>query len=280
MRTYLDCLTCIVDQAIKTMQLHTDDEQWIKQKMDDFFPMMREVKLERTPPENGMMMYNYVAQVTGNPDLFRKVKQENTRKALELYPYLKERVETASDPLLTAVRIAIAGNIIDYGANRGFDLEKDVERVLQQDFARLDVEPFREQVEQAKQILYIGDNAGETVFDRVLIETMGKPTVFAVRERPIINDATREEAQAAGLHRVARIISSGSPVPGTPLNLCNREFLELFHTSDVVIAKGQGNYETLSDAPRPIFLMFQVKCHVIARHVGMPKGSIVLWYQS
>ena len=279
MRTYLECLTCIVEQAIKTLQMHTEDEQWIKEKMDDFFPMMRQVQLEKSPPENGMMMYNYVARVTGNPDLFKAVKEETTRKALELYPYLKKRVQESDDPLLTAVRIAIAGNIIDYGANRGFELERDVEEVLQQQFARLDYEAFREQVQRARQILYIGDNAGEAVFDRVLIETMGKPTVFAVRQVPIINDVTHHEARAAGLEKVARIISSGSPVPGTPLALCTEEFRELFRTSDVVIAKGQGNYETLSDAPRPVFFLFKVKCRVVARHTGLHRRSIVLWYQ-
>ncbi len=280
MRTYLDCLTCIVQQAIRTLQLHSNDEQWIKEQMDAFFPLMRQVSLELSPPENSLMMYRYVAQVTGNPDLFKPMKEANTRKALELYPRLKRRVAESDDPLLTAVRIAIAGNIIDYGANHTFELERDVERVLAQDFARLDYPEFRRQVERARHILYIGDNAGETVFDRVLIETMNKPTTFAVREKPIINDATKEDAVAAGLDRVARIVSSGSPVPGTPLHLCTPQFRELFRTADLVIAKGQGNYETLDGAPRPVFLLFKVKCEVIARHSGLPKGGIVLWYRT
>ncbi len=279
MRTYLDCLTCIVQQAIRTLQIHRKDEQWVKERMDEFFPLMRQVSLERTPPENSLMMYQYVAQVTGNPDLFKPMKEANTRKALELYPRLKKRVAASADPLLTAVRMAIAGNVIDYGANHAFELERDVEKVLQQEFARLDYREFRREVERARNILYIGDNAGETVFDRILIETIGRPTIYAVREKPIINDATLEDARAAELDKVARIVSSGSPVPGTPLSLCTPEFQELFRTADLVIAKGQGNYETLEDTGRPLFLLFKIKCQVIARHTGLPLGGIVLWHK-
>lgn len=279
MKTFLECYPCIVQQAINTLRLTIDDEDEIKRHLDGLFPLLREVDLKRTPPENGQMMYDFVARVTHNPDIYQPLKEKYTRKALKIYPFLKRQVATSQNPLLMAVRVAIAGNIIDFGANSGFDLERDVTDVLTRDFAELDFDEFERQARQARRVLYIGDNAGETVFDRVLIETLAKPTVFAVREKPIINDATREDAVAAGLDQVADIISSGSVVPGTPLNMCRPEFVKLFRESDMVIAKGQGNFETLSDSPRPLFLLFMAKCKVIADYIGVPPGSILLRYQ-
>jgi uncharacterized protein with ATP-grasp and redox domains len=125
-------------------------------------------------------------------------------------------------------------------------------------------------------ILYLADNAGETVFDRVLIEHLDRPVTYVVKAAPIINDATFEDAVAAGIDRIAEIIDNGSNAPGTLLDQCSEAFLESFHQAELIIAKGQANYESLSREPAPIFFLLQAKCRVIARDLGVATGDIIL----
>ena len=193
-----------------------------------------------------------------------------------MYPYLKSRVEKSSDRLLTAIRIAGAGNIIDFGAYGDFDLSREVGEVLEKDFAVFDYTKFKYGLDKTREILYIGDNAGECVFDRILIEEIKKPVTYVVRNAPIINDATYADALQAGIDSVATIISSGTDAPGTILNTCTAEFKEMYHNSNFIISKGQGNYEALSNEMGPIFFLLKVKCQVIANDLGVDKGDIVL----
>jgi uncharacterized protein with ATP-grasp and redox domains len=229
-----------------------------------------------TPPEIGREVYRVVSRLTGVKDPYREIKERCTQQALALYPDLKERVRTADDPLRRAIRIAIAGNVIDFGSNTPFDLEKDLETILDQPFAIDHYDTFTAALAEARDVLYIADNAGETVFDRVLIEELGKPVTYAVRERPIINDALREDAVAAGIDTLADIISSGTDAPGNILHLCSDEFLKVYDSSDLIISKGQGNYEGLSGENRPIFFLLKAKCAVIAKHIGVEQGSIII----
>ena len=151
-----------------------------------------------------------------------------------------------------------------------------MKRILKQDFAILDFDVFERQISKAKNILYIGDNAGESVFDKILIEEINKPVIYAVREEPVINDAIYEDAIESGLDEVAQIISSGSKAPGTILELCNNNFIEKFNNADVIISKGQGNYEGLSDVKRSVFFLLKAKCHVIARDLNVNEDDIIL----
>jgi uncharacterized protein with ATP-grasp and redox domains len=157
-----------------------------------------------------------------------------------------------------------------------FDLEKDLESIIDQRFAIDHYGLFKTALSQARDVLYIADNAGETVFDRVLIEELGKPVTYVVREQPVINDALRDDAVAAGIDKVATIISSGSDAPGNILPLCSDKFLKIYEASDFIISKGQGNFEGLSEENRPIFFLLKTKCRVIADHIKVDKGSIVL----
>jgi hypothetical protein len=209
-------------------------------------------------------------------DPFRDLKEESIRKALSLYPELTEMVKASKDPLRTAVMLAIIGNVIDFGANPEFRLEREIERGLAQKPAIDHYEDLRNHMDHAREILYMGDNAGETVFDRVLIETMGKPVTFVVRESPIINDAVKEDAVKSGLDEVATIISSGCDAPGTVLSRCSAAFVDRFERADLVISKGQGNYETLSREKGPIFHLLKAKCPVIAQDLGVKVGDTVI----
>lgn len=276
MKSYLDCYPCFFTQAIKTSRMITSDEKKIWQILNEVSLSLPEIPFGATPPEVGREVYRIISERTGMKDPYRKLKEECTRQALTLYPELNKLINSSEDRLMTAVRISIAGNIIDFGANFDFDLKKDVGTILSQDFSINHYREFCEALDKARKVLYLADNAGETVFDRLLIEEINKPVIYAVRAHPIINDATREDALLAGIDKVAEIMSSGCDAPGNILKFCSDEFLKVYRSADLIISKGQGNYEGLSDEDRPIFFLLKVKCHVIARDIGIDEGSIIL----
>lgn len=276
MKTYLECIPCLMNQAYKTAAIATDDESKIKKVLDDTGDMIKNIPMDKTPPEIGNIVYQKIREITGNNDPYSKIKTANINEALELYPQLKEIVKNSDDSLLTAIRIAIAGNVIDLGVQKEFNIKEDIQKILKQDFAAFNYDEFKTHLEEAKSILYLGDNAGESVFDRLLIEEMNKPVVFVVRNIPVINDCVIQDAVASGLDKVAKIISSGSTAPATILSLCNLEFLEKFINADLIISKGQGNYEGLSEVSRSVFFMLKAKCKVIARNLNVNEDDIVL----
>ncbi|MBW2610895.1 MAG: DUF89 family protein [Deltaproteobacteria bacterium] len=276
MRTYLDCLPCFLNQALRAARIATTDEKKIKKVLDEVGMMLKDIPLNSTPPESGRLIYRKVSEVTGDPDPYEEIKKESTQKALSLYPYLKRLVAKSSDKLLKAIRIAIAGNVIDYGAYENFDLSLEVNEVLKKNFAVFDYSKFKHGLDKAREILYIGDNAGECVFDRILIEEISKPVTYVVREAPIINDATYEDAVQAGIDSIATIISSGTDAPGTILETCSAEFKKMYQNSNFIISKGQGNYEALSYEIGPIFFLLKVKCQVIANDIDVDEGDIIL----
>ncbi len=276
MKTYLACIPCFMQQAYRTAKIATNDDKKIKEVLDSVGEMIKSISMESTPPETGDMIYKKIREVTLNNDPYQTIKNDNINEALELYPRLKNFVLWSDDPLLTAIRIAIAGNVIDLGVNKEFNITEDIQKILKQDFAVFDYADFKHKLEKARSILYIGDNAGESVFDRILIEQMAKPTTFVVREIPVINDCIVDDARASGLNEVAEIISSGSTAPATILSLCNSDFLEKFEKADLVISKGQGNYEGLSEVNRSVFFMLKAKCKIIANDLGVKEDDIVL----
>ena len=166
------------------------------------------------------------------------------------------------------------------GVPHSFDIEREIEECLEKDFAVFDFADFNDAVRKADNVLYILDNAGEIVFDMILIEEMKKPVICAVREKPIINDVTIDDARQVGLDKACKVISSGSDIPGTIVAECTEEFREYYNNADMVISKGQGNYETLAEETRPIFFIFKAKCPVVARHMDCKVGDIILKKQS
>ena len=276
MRTFLDCFPCIMNQALRTGRIATNDEHKIKQLLDEIGASFRDLPMENTPVESGAIIYSKIREITGVTDPYKKIKQESILDSLALYPRLKEIVKNADNKLLMAIRIAIAGNIIDFGVDKKFNLVEDVMKITIQDFAINDFIPFEKQLRESKSILYIGDNAGESVFDKILIEELKKPVTYVVREIPVINDVTFEDAISSGLDEVAEIISSGTTAPGTILNLCHDSFIERFNQADMVISKGQGNYEGLSEVDRSVFFLLKAKCPIIARDLGVEEDDIIL----
>ena len=276
MNTYLECIPCFFRQALFAARAATDDEKKAKQVLDRIAELIPDIPLDSPPPETARLIYRAVREVTGVVDPYNAYKARSIENALSLYEGLKSVVESAEDPLLTAVKIAITGNVIDLGANPNFDLEGEMKDVFERTISTDHYESFRRSVEKARTVLYLGDNAGETVFDKILIETLEKNTIYAVRDIPIINDANIEDAEKSRIGEVARIMSSGCDAPGTILKRCSGEFLDIFRAADIIVSKGQGNFESLSGEEAPIFFLLKVKCPVIARHLGKKTSEIIL----
>lgn len=276
MKTYLDCIPCFMDQALRAGRMVTKDEKKIKKLLDSIGSMIKDFPLENTPPESGNVIYRKIREITGVADPYEKIKKTNIKEALALYPELKKMVNGSENRLLMAIRLAIAGNIIDLGVNKKFNLIEDIGTIVKQDFAIFHYDQFVAHLEEATSILYLGDNAGESVFDKILIEELQKPVTYVVRDIPVINDVTLEDAVDSGLDQVAEIISSGSSAPATILDLCNSAFINRFQNADIIISKGQGNYECLSNVQRPVFFLLKAKCHVIAKDIGVQEDDIVL----
>jgi uncharacterized protein with ATP-grasp and redox domains len=276
MKTYLDCYPCFLRQALDAARMTGADEEQQKAVLDRVLDLLRRIEPSSTPPEIGDQVHRIVRREVGDSDPYRIAKEASTRRALALYPQLRALVAGADDPLDVAARLSIAGNIIDFGPDQEYDLWGTVERVLAQPFAVDDGAAFRQVLSNVGQVLYLADNVGETVFDRVLIEVLDVPVIYAVKGGPILNDATREDALAAGLDLVAEIVDTGLDAPGVILPRCSEEFRRLYDKAELVVAKGQANYETLSEEGERVFFLLQTKCHVIARDVGVPVGSIVL----
>ncbi len=245
--------------------------------------------LRSTPPEMGRLIYRMVGRASGKRDPYARIKAESNRKALKIYPRLKERILRSRDRLGMAVRLAIAGNIIDYGVKNSLDVEYELRKMLETEDRTVRREShkfyadkkFKKALRRSKTILYLADNAGETVFDRLLIEEIkredpGKRIFYAVKSGPTINDALVEDARVCGIGSAAEIITNGLAAPGTILPLCGRAFLKRFRNADMVISKGQGNFESLSCSPRRVFFLFMAKCPVVASHVGCRVGDIIL----
>ncbi len=289
MKTYLECIPCFFRQALEAARMSGADAETQKQILDEVAKAIPGIRLTSTPPEMGKTIHDIVKRITGQPDPYKRLKERATEKTLAIYPELKKKTETAEDRLLMAVELAIAGNIIDYGTENALDVDKELGKILlkeqrpieEKEKSVFDYRSFQNAINDARTILYLGDNVGETVFDRVLLEEIKridpeKEIMYAVREKPIINDALKEDAIEAGIDQTAHVFSSGSEVPGTILPLCSKPFIDIFNKADLVISKGQGNYETLSDESRPIYFLFMAKCPVIARDLGCTVGEIVL----
>jgi len=258
------------------MRLITKDEKKILEVLHEVSLTLPKLSFEATPTEIGRQVYKIISEKTGVDDPYRAIKEKYINQALSYYPELKKIINSSPDRLMTAIRLAIAGNVIDFGANADFNLEEDIEEILHKDLAINHYRQFIDTLEKTESVLYLADNAGETVFDRLLVEELPKPVIYAVRAKPIINDATWEDAVNSGLEKVAEIVSTGCDAPGIVLNLCSRKFLEIYSSAGLIISKGQGNYEGLSEEKGPIFFLLKTKCEVIARDIGVKQGSIIL----
>src|SRR6056297_3325925 len=289
MRTFLDCFSCFMDHGLGIARRTGLDEPQQREVLNRVAEMLPGFPSDASPPQMPLQINRMIRQMTGEPDPFAGEKEQSNRMALEAAPEVRRLIARSGQPLRTAVEFAIAGNSIDLGVSTDLDLTQTMQQLVDDEESRIGAEApenfalpaLKADLDGADTLLFIADNAGEIVFDMLLIEQLRadfpllKITV-AVRHAPIINDATLEDAEAIGLTELVPVISSGSEAPGTILSMCNAEFNELFNSADVVISKGQGNYETLSEVDRGMYFLFKTKCKVIARHSGSEVGDIML----
>ena len=281
MKTYIDCLPCLVRQVLNTGRMATDNPEKLWQIMRRSLEKLKDVSTEQPPPYTTRQIYMIIRELTGCDDPYKGIKKEFNQMALELLPGLQQLVKESADSFETAVRLAIAGNIIDFGPLGGIDkstVTDTIKECLELDLPRGSINRLRSAVGRASKILYLADNAGEIVFDRLLLLEMPREKIiFAVRGGPAINDATLEDAVAAGVTDLVKVIDNGCDAPGTILELCSAGFRQVFDEADLIIAKGQGNYETLSHlAGKNIFFLLKIKCPVVAATTGCKVGDIVI----
>ncbi len=281
MNTYPECLSCLLKQTIQTVKFakakKVTQKKIIKEIEKKFLPF---VNLKLSPPEISRNMHIKIKELLKNDDPYKNVKTKYNKIALSLYPSLKSKIKKSNNKFLTAVKIAIAGNVIDFGVQLAFDIKKDVDDILNKKFAIFDFEKFKNKLKKVKDILYLADNTGEIIFDKIFIEYLIKTyksnIIYAVKEKPILNDATIKDAKWAEIDKFAQIMSCGADSPGTVLKYCNKEFLKIFKNSKLIISKGQGNFEALDRIKKPIFFLFKIKCDLVANYLKLPIGSIIL----
>ena len=280
MRTYYDCIPCLFRQTLDSVRLTTNDECLHEQVMRQTLDLVSKMDFCQSPPAMAQKIHTMIRKLTGIPDPYLQIKNSFNKLALKMYPELKNKVKVTHAPLETALRLAVAGNIIDFGANSALSESQLEQAVAESLTAELDMKILKEfgkAVTSAKNILYLADNAGEIVFDRLLIEQLHPQNItLVVKAGPIINDATIKDARTTGLTDIVNVIDNGSDAPGTILERCSDDFRRRFKEADLIIAKGQGNYETLHDIDKNIFFILRAKCPIIARYLGCEIGSLVL----
>ena len=267
-------------QALEATKMSATDEVMRENSLREVAIYLSNEKWSKILPELGTNVHRIVKRVTGNIDPYDQLKEKYNRMALELYPKLKFIVENSEDPLLAAVKVAIAGNVIDFGPKMNINLQKEVENVLDNELVINDIGQLRKSVLKSGKLLYLADNAGETVFDRILIQELLKRNVevtYAVKDAPILNDATFRDAEIARITDIAKVMSIGTDCTGILFEECSKKFIGEFENSSLVISKGQGNYESLNDIKdKEIFFLLKIKCPIIADDVKVQAGSTVL----
>lgn len=274
MQTYPECVPCIVRLVLSTVEHFKLDRQAQLKIMKQSLEIIHESILDIPPTVIAGHIFKALQEHLGEQDLYLDLKKGNTKQALELYPILKALVDNATDPFDMAIRISAMGNLMDVANPNSYDLDIEIRNIHQQFWLGHAYEEFKARMSKAKNLLVLGDNAGETVFDRVFLEQLEIPVIYAVKGGPAFNDATLEDAQDARLHSCAKLITTGKDYPGTYLPYCSREFRRVVDESPLILAKGQGNFETLSNEGEKIFFLLKVKCDAVSRETGLPIGSI------
>lgn len=279
MQTYLDCIPCLIRQTLDAASLATEDEAIRERILREVLAAASEMDLRQSPPAMAQRVHRRLRELTGQEDPYRAQKDRQNQTALEFYQRFRQIGDADRDGLERAVRLAIAGNVIDLGVKSNLadsEIHEAVASCLTEPLDG-DIAAFAATIGAATRILYLTDNAGEIVLDRLLIERLplDKVTV-AVKGAPIINDATRADAEIAGITDLVPVIDNGSDAPGTILEDCSSAFRRQFAAADLIIAKGQGNYETLREVSAPLYFLLRVKCPVLARDLGCPIGRLVL----
>jgi damage-control phosphatase, subfamily I len=270
MNTGTDCFVCFMEQALKTVKLCTEDEALQQRVLVKIGSFLERIEIEKSPPENVTEMYQIISEMTSTPDPFIAIKRESNELALKLELNVREIIQQEPDPLFAAVCFAIGANVLDSGAQQQLDIHETLEKCLYQQFAIDHFSVLKKALSSAHRIFYLADNCGEIVFDKLIIEQLqmrGLEVTVGVRGLPVINDALVDDADYCGITKLCKVIPNGNDVPGTSLSQCSDEFRGYFKNADLIISKGMGNFECLSEIEGPVFFLLKVKCSTVLQHI-------------
>jgi len=282
-----ECAACILNQVIRVTEYLGMD----KEKSDLIFKEALKKTFETgysgmTPPLYSGKIYDAVSGLTGNKDPYKKLRKEQNDLVLDNIQFFRNRISVSDDPLFTSLFYSLLGNIIDYGGVEIFDTDQIFSDIDGIEINVNDYDKLKERLVKAGSILIISDNAGEAVFDMLLMEQLKQKfpelkIIYGVRSGPAINDIIKEDAEYIGIGDHAEIIETGSTYAGTMISHSDPGFIEIYKSADIVISKGQGNFETLEmETEKDIFFVFKVKCRIVADHSGLPMNSLVMGYRN
>jgi len=284
MKLQSECVTCIIAQVKNVTNMFHLSEEARKAAMDDTHAYLAQANYEGCTPESMGELWQILLRHVGGSDPYAAIKSLCNQEAMKMLPETREKIARAKEPFTVALKYAIAGNLIDYGLEHPVSLEEQnaqIDAIASTAFSIDDSDKLRLALSNAKTMLYLGDNAGEIVFDKLLVEQIRRyyPSVtirFVVKGSPVLNDVTRADADEVGMHEFAHIIDNGDASPGTVLPRTSKAFQQAFAEADVILSKGQGNYESLSGAEKEnLFFLFTAKCDTVCVEAGVPKLSIV-----
>ncbi|MGM0470848.1 MAG: damage-control phosphatase ARMT1 family protein [Bacillota bacterium] len=278
----LDCLPCIMRQTLESCRMVTNNQELIREVINQYAQLIPQLEAEKKAPEIVGQVQQLIKKQTGVADPYQEFKQRHLELAKGVYPAVKELITAADDSLQTALIMAATGNAIDAGLFAEVDVAEEVKKAMDCKFIVDDVAIFKEQLARADKILILGDNTGEAIFDKLLIEELHQyqvEIIYATRAAPVLNDVTIQEAKEVGLDQVSELISSGCKTPGTVLKQATQQFKQEFKMADIILSKGQGNLEGLSLAQAPIFFLLKAKCNLVARILEVNQGDLVFKFK-
>jgi len=278
MKTQFECIPCIISSYLKLVETSVIPETQQEVILRQLLHYLSGVDYDQSPPMMGRTLQRMIRESLQNPDPYHQIKQHYNQMMMDLYSSFKEIVERSEDPFDAAMRMAIAGNVIDFGAKYQFDIMDSINRVKEHELAIDDSRFLRDDLEHAQTLLYIGDNCGEIVLDKLFLETIDiSQKYFVVRESPVINDITPEDAKMTGMDKIATILTTGDNSPGAVWESASKDFRDHFNNADVIISKGQGNLEGLLDVPHDhVYFLLVTKCDLIGEKIGARNGDFVV----
>lgn len=276
-----ECISCIAAQSKRVCEAIYADETLTEKIISYVETALKEADFTLSPPVIAAPLYEQMAILAQTDDLYEEQKQHASAQAKSYLSFLEETIRNSDDPLIAILKTAVVGNVIDLAAEVSFDLHEAIMSVFNTPFTHDDSETLRASLTHARTLLYIGDNAGEHIFDALSIQFLQKlypqlSITYMVRGNPIINDVTMREAYEAGIEKICTVMDSGVPTPGFVYNLASPEAQELFDSADLIIAKGMGNYECMTPQQRhTICFLLKVKCSVVAASLDRKIGDII-----
>lgn len=276
-----DCISCIFNQALRVTKVLELDDKKSKEILDLAASHLPSFSLEKTPPKNATPLYEDMAKLLKTDDIYADIKKLSIEKALSLKPKCEALLSSSKDTFLTATKIAVVGNVIDLASEVMYDLDEEVDKVMESQFAIDDSQLLYEKLSQSKKVVYLADNAGENVFDAIYIAYLNEhfkelEIFYFVRGNPIINDLTMSDMENDILHTLTTVVDSGVSTPGLVYHDMTNEAKILFDSADCIISKGMGNYECLStNTTHPLYFLLKIKCHVVSTSLNCKLGAII-----